>query len=110
MHRGNVYKALNRSIDAAVKSGRIDRDAQAALISVARKVACVMDEPDWPIVCKDADGKGKLDNVSPSVFLKYCEALGICPELSASDKKDNKKKLASVRSDMRVVGGKRAAL
>ena len=109
MNRGNVYKALNKSIDAAVKAGRISRDGQAALIAVARKVACVMDEPDWPIVCKDADGRGKLDNVSPSVLLKYCEALGICPELPASEKKANRSKLADMRSDLKVVAGKRAA-
>lgn len=104
---GTVYRALNASIDEAVRSGRIDRKAQGALIAVARKVARLMDEPDWPIICKDADGKGKLDNVSPSFLLKYCEALGICPELPRADAKRNRGDLAKLRDgikSMKLVG------
>ena len=98
-----VLKAFDASVDAAVADGRIDKTAQAALIAVARKVAAVMDEPDWPIVCKDADGKGKLDNVSPSVLLKYCEALGVCPELTKAERKANKDNLAGLREGVRVI-------
>ena len=98
-----VLAALDESISAAVESGKIDAVAQAALIAVARKVAAVMDEPDWPIVCKDADGKGKLDNVSPSVLLKYCEALGVCPELTKAERKANKDNLAGLREGVRVI-------
>ena len=66
-----VRDALNQSIREAVKDGRIDRKKHGALIEAARKLATMMDDPDWPIV------RGKLDNVSPTVFLKYCEKLGL---------------------------------
>lgn len=72
--KGSVYAALNRSVKAAAAAGRIDLDAQAALVAAARKVARVMDEPGWPVV------GGRFDNVSPSMLLKYCDALGIAPD------------------------------
>lgn len=98
-----VLAALDESISAAVESGKIDAGAQAALIAVARKVAALMDKPDWPIVCKDADGKGKLDNVSPTTLLKYCEALGVCPELAPSERKAVKSRLSKMRDEVRVI-------
>lgn|GEM_PF-7023247 len=67
----NVLDALNNSIDCAISDGSLDADKHGPVIEAARKVAAVMDEPEWPIV------RGKIDNVSPSVFLKYCDALGI---------------------------------
>ena len=66
-----VRDALNLSLREAVKEGKIDRKKHAATIEAARKVAGVMDDEEWPIV------RNKIDNVSPSVFLKYCEALGL---------------------------------
>ena len=66
-----VREALNLAIRQAVKDGQLDRNKHAAIIEAARKVAKVMDDPEWPIV------RGKIDNVSPSVFLKYCDALGL---------------------------------
>lgn len=98
---GSVFDALNVSIDAAITAGRIDPDAQAVLIEAARKVAHIMDEPDWPIICKDAKGNGKQDNVSPSVLLKYCDALGICPSIAADDRKRNKGDLSKLRGDVK---------
>ena len=95
---GPVYRALNRSIDSAVKAGRIDRDAQAALIAAARKVARVMDSPDWPLV----EG-GKFDNVSASTLLKYCDTLGICPEPSEEKAKPGSGGLARMRSGISVI-------
>lgn len=98
---GSVFDALNVSIDAAISAGRIDPDAQAVLIEAARKVAHIMDEPDWPIICKDAKGNGKQDNVSPSVLLKYCDALGICPTIAADEKKRSKSELAALRGNVK---------
>lgn len=102
-NQGTVYRALNRSIDEAAKAGRIDKAAQGALIAVARKVARVMDDPEWPMVCADESGRGKLDNVSPSVLLKYCEALGVCPELSKAEKKEVRSQLSKMRDEVRVI-------
>lgn len=65
-----VRDALNAAVREAVKAGTLDRKTHGAMIEAARKIASVMDTPGWPIV------RGKIDNVSPSVFLKYCEALG----------------------------------
>lgn len=94
---GPIYKALNQSISSAVASGRIDRRAQAALIAAARKVARVMDDPEWPII------KGKYDNVSPSMLLKYCEALGICPTFDKTEAKAVRSSLAAARDSLKVV-------
>lgn len=69
-----VSESLERSISAAVQEGRIDLSGHAALIASARRIASVMDDPEWPMV------NGKFDNVSPSAFLKYCQALGITPD------------------------------
>ena len=41
-----------------------------------------MDDPDWPLV------KGKFDNVYPSLFLKYCETLGITDLEKGQKEKD----------------------
>ena len=102
-NQGTVYRALNRSIDEAAKAGRIDKAAQGALIAVARKVARVMDDPEWPMVCADESGRGKLDNVSPSVLLKYCEALGICPEIPRADAKRNRGDLDRLRDGIKTM-------
>lgn len=67
----SVLERLNTAIEAAKDEGLVDPVKQGAIIEAAQKVATVMDEPEWPIV------RGKIDNVSPSVFLKYCDKLGI---------------------------------
>ena len=86
-----VLDAFDASVSAAIADGTLDPVKNGAVIEAARKVAAILDEPEWPIV------RGKLDNVSPSVFLKYCDALNIAPgELpEAKPKKTNIKKLKS---------------
>lgn len=107
--RKSVTEAFDASVASAVAAERIDRHAQAALIAAGRKVAALMDEPGWPIICADEQGKGgKYDNVSPSTLLKYCEALGICPDLDAADKRKVNDGLAKLRGEFSVMGGKRA--
>ena len=64
---------LNSSISEAVKDGRLDRRKHGALIEAARKLAMTMDREGWPII------DGKFDNVTPSTFQKYCEALRLTP-------------------------------
>ena len=80
-----VQDALRVSIDSAIRDKRINKQDHGAIIEAALKVAAVMDEPEWPIV------RGKIDNVSPSVFLKYCEALGLSPDVDVKAKKDKPK-------------------
>ena len=69
----SVQESFDISIKHAIAEGLIDEETHGAAIEAARKVAAVMDDPEWPIV------RGKIDNVSPSVFLKYCAALNIVP-------------------------------
>ena len=69
----SVSDAFEKSVERAVSDGIVDRERDAALIEAARKLAWMMDTPEWPIV------NGKLDNVSPSAFLKYCDKLHIGP-------------------------------
>ena len=83
-----VRDALNAAIREGVKDGTIDRKKHGPVIEAARKVSSVMDQEGWPIV------NGKIDNVSPSVFLKYCEDLGIIAEKKEpkKEKKTEEKK------------------
>lgn len=67
----SVFNKLQIAIEDAENCGIIDRVRQGAIIEAAEKVAKVMDTDEWPMV------NGKIDNVSPSVFLKYCDKLGI---------------------------------
>ena len=66
-----IRTALNTAIREGIENGTIDKKKHGPVIEAAKKVSSVMDQEGWPIV------NGKIDNVSPSVFLKYCEALGI---------------------------------
>ena len=69
----SVLDSFDESIAEAMRGGSLDEKKHGAAIQAARKLAAMMDEPTWPMV------NGKLDNVSPGVFLKYCAALGIVP-------------------------------
>ena len=66
-----VLESFNASIESMVRDNQLDEVKQGPAIEAARKLAEMMDGPNWPMV------NGKLDNVSPGVFLKYCDALGI---------------------------------
>lgn len=81
-----------QAVEQKFKSGELSRAEHMPLVEAAAKVASVMDEPEWPIV------RGKIDNVSPAVFLKYCDALGIVPNIDSKGNAKPKPKLASVRS------------
>ena len=96
-----IKDAFDASVDSAIRDGRLDEAKHGAIIEAARKLAVVFDSPDWPMV------NGKLDNVTPSVFLKYCESLGITPtEVSAQKEQasrltvlTNKTKFAKASND-----------
>lgn len=70
----SVLESFNGAVESLVSDRRLDAVEQGPAIEAARKLAEMMDDPDWPMV------NGKLDNVSPGVFLKYCDALGIVGE------------------------------
>ena len=80
-----VVEKYDIAVQEAILSGAIDERQHGAAIEAARKVAMVMNEPEWPIV------RGKIDNVSPSVFLKYCEQLSLVPNVSIKRQKAEKK-------------------
>ena len=88
-----IRDSLNQAIREAVKEGKIDRKRQGPLIEAARKVASVMDDPDWPEI------GGHIDNVSPSIFLKYCDALGL--SVDKKGKSDDKDKVVSLVGNSR---------
>lgn len=87
-----VVNAFDLAVNQAIKDGSLDSDRHGAVIEAARKVAVVMDEPEWPIV------RGKIDNVSPSVFLKYCDALNLTPDVEIDKKPKRKAKMAAYTS------------
>lgn len=91
----SVVSAFDEAVSLAIANGSVDEHLHGATIEAARKVASMMDEPEWPIV------RGKVDNVSPSVFLKYCEVLGLTPSEKPKPKAKPKAKLATIGSQSR---------
>lgn len=87
MAKSTVLTKFNTAVNEAVKDGRLDRRKHGALIEAARKMAATMDREGWPII------DGKFDNVTPSTFQKYCEALHLTPSSTASEDIDNAIKL-----------------
>ena len=81
----SVLESFNESIAEAMRDGTLDEKRHGAAIEAARKLASMMDEPTWPMV------NGKLDNVSPGVFLKYCTALNLVPNDEMKPKQKAKK-------------------
>lgn len=74
MAKSTVLSRFNTSVNQAVKDGRLDRQKHGALIEAAKKMAATMDREGWPLI------DGKFDNVTPSTFQKYCEALHLTPD------------------------------
>ena len=98
----SVVTSFDEAIEAAIRDGNLNREKHGAAIEAARKVASMMDESTWPMV------NGKLDNVSPGVFLKYCDALGIVPKVKATDADKGKPKesgLTAFRNRSKVANG-----
>lgn len=79
----SVTSRLKTSVNKAVKAGLIDRKKHGAAIEAALKLAAVMDDPDWPIIDK------RYDNVTPSTFLKYCQALHLTPGEIVEEKQED---------------------
>jgi hypothetical protein len=71
-------------------------------VAVLRKLAETLDHPDFPVI------DGKFDNVTQSVYLRYCEQLGLTPagrKALGEKKEQGGGKLAQLRS---VQGGNTA--
>ena len=87
MAKSTVRSKFNSAVNQAVEAGIIDRKKHGALIMAAQKMAETMDRPGWPII------DGKFDNVTPSTFMKYCEALHLTPGDAPIEIPDNAVKL-----------------
>lgn len=70
----SILSRFNSSVSQAVKDGRLDRRKHGAVIEAARKLAQTMDREGWPII------DGRFDNVTPSLYKQYCEALHLMPD------------------------------
>lgn len=68
-----VLEATNASIAEAVKAKLLDETLSAGPIAAVRKIAEQIDHPDYPVV------DGRFDNVSMSLYLKYCIELHLTP-------------------------------
>jgi hypothetical protein len=91
----SVLLAFDDAVKQALLDGNLDATRHGATIEAARKVASVMDDEDWPMV------RGKIDNVSPSVFLKYCDALGLTPAEQPKKKQQKPAKLTTISAKPR---------
>lgn len=98
--RVSVANATERSIKKAHDAGALDLDLSAGPIAALRKIARLLDDPDFPLVM------GKLDNVSLPTYLRYCTELRLTPASQVEEKKEaGGGKLAQLRS---IAGGKTA--
>lgn len=86
-----VLEAFEQSIRAAIASGSLDAEKNAAPIEAGRKVAALMDDPEFPYI------NGKYDNVSAALFLKYCTALGLVEVAEVAKAEKPKDKLAEIK-------------
>ena len=87
MAKSTVRSRFNSAVNQAIKDGLIDRKKHGALIMAAQKMAETMDRDGWPII------DGRFDNVTPSTFMKYCEALHLTPGDVAVELPENTVKL-----------------
>ena len=94
----SLIEKFDEAVAAALSDGLIDEIKQGPIIEAARKVAIVMDEPEWPIV------RGRIDNVSPSVFLKYCDKLGLAPDVELPKKKKEEPPAEGPEKVVQLVG------
>lgn len=86
----SVLRKFNKAVKEATAAGDLDPIRHGAVIEAARKVARLMDDEKWPIV------GGKIDNVSPSVFLKYCEELGLTAKGVKNKKKEETSQIRAI--------------
>jgi hypothetical protein len=68
----NVVDATDLSIRQASHLSDADAGAVAVLRGLSRQV-------DYLLEHDGINESGKFDNVSPSLYLKYCESLGLTP-------------------------------
>jgi len=90
----DIWQTTNDAISEAVRAGIITPMDEGA-VAVLRMLAETLDHPDFPNI------DGKFDNVSQSLYLKFCESLGLTP--AGRDRLQEKKdrgggKLAQLRS------------
>ena len=101
----SVLEAVNSTIESAIESGKLDKDAHAGQIEALRSVARVMDTPGWPFLDPADTGNPRFDNVSPTTLLKYCESLGLNPDLGAK-KPGRASELQGMRQQVRNMARK----
>lgn len=65
----SMVEATKQAVQAADWLTKADRGAIRSILRLAE----VLDDPDFPVI------DGRYDNVSQSLYLKYCDALGLTP-------------------------------
>lgn len=76
---GKTEDAVNTTVEAAIKAGKLDRNLHAAPIEIMRSLARTADQPDFPCVGKS------YDNVTIPTLLKYLQSLGLAEPLTAGN-------------------------
>ncbi|WP_455951425.1 terminase small subunit [Arcanobacterium haemolyticum] len=75
-------EALNR----AIKAAKHLRAADAAAVAEAKRLAMVLDDPDYPIIA------GKFDNVSAARYMEALKALMLTPDARLKGEKPKESK------------------
>lgn len=79
MSNGRIRKGVDRSIKAAVNSQKLDLEAHAAPIAMLRLMADYLDRTGMETA--------SLRSITPSMFLSYCQALGLTPDETPTRRK-----------------------
>ncbi|MEE6280158.1 terminase small subunit [Georgenia sp. MJ170] len=68
----SVWDETDEAIGVARDAGTIT-DADGGAVAMLLRLAERMDDPDFPVI------DGRFDNVTESLYLKACDALGLTP-------------------------------
>jgi len=90
MSQGRIRKGVESSIRAAVSSGRLDLERDAAPLAMLRYMADFLDNDDGETPA--------TRYVTPASFMTYCETLGFVPGVKPERKAegDGKKTLTVI--------------
>lgn len=89
-----ILDSVEKSIEYGINRGQIDENRDAAVISMLKHMAGLLDNDD-------SEKSSVMRYVSPASFLNYCEKLGIVPDVKIEKEQP---KTEGKNSKLHVVG------
>ncbi|WP_406709352.1 hypothetical protein QEV61_04675 [Trueperella pyogenes] len=90
------------ALDRAIKAATHLRAVDAAAVAEARRLARVLDDPEYPVIA------GKFDNVSAARYMEALKALMLTPEARLKGEKPTVMKTSSVKAPVSELDRQRA--